>query len=554
MTSAPGPGRSAAALTDLLATATGTAHRDDPALPKTGGPAGNARLTAWTGLLLLVFFLVESATLISVGHFITLHILIGAFLIPLVLLKTVTTGWRIARYYRGSADYRQAGPPPMLLRLLGPLVVLSGLAVLGSGLSLVALGSSTFSPIVTIAGFSINALTIHQASFAVWLVATGLHVLARTVPAVKVAMAGDAHRHAVPGVAARAAVLSATLLAGVAASVLVLHLANGWTDHHVEKFRHIFRSANHEHTSGAPAGLPGDHVVVRTGQVLWRLPAPVSRMIALPDAGDVLLAGGLNSLDTSTNQVELLDVRTGRVHVLGTVPDAFHDAAAVTIAGHAVIFGGGSTTSTDTVQSFAESKARKGFIIGRLPQPRSDLAAATVGNRVYVLGGYTGTTALTDVLETTRGTSFRAVATLPVTVRYAAVTAIGSTIWVVGGEHANKPVRAIQRIDTTTGTTSVVGFLPRARTDASAMVIAGRVLIAGGRGPNGRAVRTVDELDASGTSVREVARLLTPVADAAHVVIGGTGYLIGGEEDAPTDVIQFIAVTTVPNRAGAPPA
>lgn len=541
-------------MNDLLATAAGTAHRDDPVLPRTGGPAGNARLTAWTGLLLLVFFLAESATLISVGHFITLHILIGAFLIPLVLLKTATTGWRIARYYRGSADYRQAGPPPMVLRLLGPLVVLSGLAVLGSGLSLIALGRSTFSPIVTIAGFSINALTIHQASFAVWLVATGLHVLARTMPAVKVAMAGKAHRHAVPGVAARAVVLIATLVAGVAVSVLVLHVAGGWTDHQVERFRHFFRSANDDHSAGAAAGSPGDHVVVRTGQVSWRLPAPASRMVGLPDAGDVLLAGGLNSRDTSTNRVERLDLRTGRVRVLGTVPDAFHDAAAATIDGHAVIFGGGSASSTETVESFAENNARKGSIIGRLPQPRSDLSAVTVGNRVYLLGGYTGTTALSDVLETTSGTSFRTVARLPVTVRYAAVTAIGSTIWVIGGEHGNKPVRAIQRIDTTTGTSAVVGYLPRARSDASAMVIAGRVLIAGGRGRNGQAVSTVDELDSSGKAVREVARLPTPVADAAGVVIGGTGYLIGGEASTPMDVVQIITVTTVPNRTGTPPA
>jgi hypothetical protein len=225
---------------DLIAVAVGAAHRDDPVRPRTGGPAGNARLTAWTGLILLAFFLAESATLLSVGHFITAHILIGAFLIPLVILKTATTGWRIARYYLGSADYRQAGPPPMLLRLLGPLVVLSGLAVLGSGLALIALGSSTYTPFLTIAGFSINALSIHQASFIAWLIITGLHVLVRTVPAVKVTL-GQPHGRRVPGSAWRGVVLLATAVIGLAVSLLVLHLSGDWTHHRLDRDRRHVR-------------------------------------------------------------------------------------------------------------------------------------------------------------------------------------------------------------------------------------------------------------------------------------------------------------------------
>ena len=43
-----------AAVTDVLATALGQQHRDDPVRPRTGGPAGNAQFTAWLGLLLLV--------------------------------------------------------------------------------------------------------------------------------------------------------------------------------------------------------------------------------------------------------------------------------------------------------------------------------------------------------------------------------------------------------------------------------------------------------------------------------------------------------------------
>jgi hypothetical protein len=221
-----GPG----ALSELLAAAVGQTRRDDPIGSRTGGPAGNARLTAWTGLILLVFFLAETATLVSVGSLITVHILIGAFLVPLILLKTVTTGWRIARYYVGSADYRQAGPPPLLLRLLGPIVVLTSLAIVGSGLALIALGHAAYTPIFTVGGFSVSPLTIHQASFIAWAAATVVHLLARTVPAIKLVRREPRHAH-VPGARLRACTIVGAVTVGVVVGLLVLHLSGDWTQH-----------------------------------------------------------------------------------------------------------------------------------------------------------------------------------------------------------------------------------------------------------------------------------------------------------------------------------
>ena len=120
--------------------ALGRTARTDPVLGVTGGPAGNARLTAWAGVLLLALFAAELVTLADVHGFISWHLVIGALLIPPALLKTATTGWRILRYYTGREPYRVAGPPPLLLRVLGPLVVAATLAVLGTGLLLVVLG------------------------------------------------------------------------------------------------------------------------------------------------------------------------------------------------------------------------------------------------------------------------------------------------------------------------------------------------------------------------------------------------------------------------------
>ncbi len=303
-------------------------------------------------------------------------------------------------------------------------------------------------------------------------------------------------------------------------------------------------------SSSAPSPKAGHRLVVTTARAPWQLPSPLSRLVVVPDGAGAILAGGLTPADTSTNEVSTLDLSTGRVHRVGTVPQGFHDAAGAVIAGRVVIFGGGSVASTSTVQEIAESGRHRSAVIGHLPQPRSDLSAVTLGGAVYLLGGYTGVTPLADVLRTTDGTTFTKVATLPVTVRYAAVAALGSSIWVFGGEHGATPTRAIQRIDPTTGTAKVVGRLPAARSDAVAMVIDGRVFVVGGRGPRGQALTEVDELNPSRARVRVVAKLPAPVADAASIVAGSTAYIIGGETRHAVATVQTVVVRDPGGQGG----
>jgi hypothetical protein len=220
-------------LGETLSAAIGRAHRDDPVTPSTGGPAGNARLTAWVGLVLLVLFVVECATLLSLSSLIAVHIFLGVFLLPLVLLKTVTTGWRMFRYYSRSAHYLEGGPPPLLLRLLGPLVILGALAVLGTGISLVALGQSAHDRLFSFVGFGVDAVTLHQAAFVLWLSTTGLHVLGRFVPALQLSRLAPTSGNLpprVPGSRARIAVFGLTTAIAALTGVLVLHLSGSWTN------------------------------------------------------------------------------------------------------------------------------------------------------------------------------------------------------------------------------------------------------------------------------------------------------------------------------------
>jgi hypothetical protein len=216
-----------AALDETLLTAVGRAHRKDPVVGRTGGPAGNASLTAWTGLALLVLSLAELGTLVSLGRFLSWHIAIGAALVPVALLKIGSTGWRVVRYYRDNPHYKKAGPPPLLLRLLGPLVVGATLALLGSGGALVYLGADRGrQPLVTLLGFAVSPVTLHQAAFAVWAGATGLHVLARLVPALQLTVR---RRLAHPGGALRLAIGALVAVGAVGLAVFAVGHAGSWT-------------------------------------------------------------------------------------------------------------------------------------------------------------------------------------------------------------------------------------------------------------------------------------------------------------------------------------
>ena len=233
-----------ALLDDVLDEAIGRGRRHDPVLPRSGGPAGNARLTAWTGALLLVLIIAELITLLDVTGLIGWHVGIGIVMVALALMKSASTGWRIMRYYTGQASYVRAGPPPTLLRLLGPLVIFTTLGVLGSGLALIAIGEEQSQrSMFTLLGQRISPITIHQVFFILFAVFTGLHLIARFVPAVFL-MSGRTRQvepaSGVPGGRSRAVTLIAALLASALAVALVLPV-HGW--HHDDR---RFRS-RHQH-------------------------------------------------------------------------------------------------------------------------------------------------------------------------------------------------------------------------------------------------------------------------------------------------------------------
>jgi N-acetylneuraminic acid mutarotase len=178
-------------------------------------------------------------------------------------------------------------------------------------------------------------------------------------------------------------------------------------------------------------------------------------------------------------------------------------------------------------------------VVGRLPTARSDDSAVTVGTTSYVLGGFDGSAMTRAILATRDGRSFRPVGQLRFGVRYAAVTAAGHDIYVVGGQLATTAGTAggpqsqlVQRFDTTTGRTTVVARLPQPLGHAMAFTLSGAVYFAGGR-TGTTAVTAVRRLDPATGRTTVVGRLPFGISDAATVVVGTTALLIGGETSGP---------------------
>jgi hypothetical protein len=182
-----------------------------------GGVTGNARLTGSVAVALLVLLAAEGATIPFLGPLIGPHIFIGLMLVPPVALKLASTGYRFARYYTGSETYTRKGPPAMPLRVLAPGVVLTTLALMGTGVAL-AFASPPSDTLVF----------AHKLSFIAWVALMTLHVLGHLLELPRLASADLRRGRRVGGGAQRALILGAAIVAGVACGVLGLSIASAW--------------------------------------------------------------------------------------------------------------------------------------------------------------------------------------------------------------------------------------------------------------------------------------------------------------------------------------
>lgn len=329
---------------------------------------------------------------------------------------------------------------------------------------------------------------------------------------------------------------------------------------------------------------------IEAGLLPWRLPAPISREVLLPVGGRLLVVGGLRGSASERGIVAL--GASGRQQSIGSLPAAVHDAAGSLVGGQGMVFGGGSPVTVAGVESFAAPAApghlgpfpgARASSSGQLPQPRSDATAATIGATTYIVGGYDGSTADPSVLATTDGRTFRAVASLPVPVRYPAAAALDGKVYVFGGEAASgpqsgHPVDDIQVIDPRAGSASVLGHLPEPLQGAAAVTLHGHIYLAGGDTSSAQTSRpgvgttqlssavsprhsglvtvgTIWAFDPVHRRMLVAGRLQVPVSHAGVAVLGSRAWLVGGETGGTQlTAVQMMTPALSFGHAGAPGA
>lgn len=184
-----------------------------------GGVAGNERLTAMTGAVLLILLVVESYTVLRIGQLITLHVFLGMLLLGPVTLKAGSVLYRFTRYYTGNASYRRKGPPALPLRLMGPVVMVLTACVFGSGIMVAVTGPSY--------GLPGDWLQVHRISFIAWIAFITIHAVAH-LPGIARSAAPRRAMKVLGGRGMRLGLLIASLLVGLVIALLTVHLAGRW--------------------------------------------------------------------------------------------------------------------------------------------------------------------------------------------------------------------------------------------------------------------------------------------------------------------------------------
>jgi hypothetical protein len=164
---------------------------------------GNLRLTALTGSLLLPLLALIFLTGLFMDAFWHIHYAIGFVLIPVVALKLASTSYRAMRYYTGHPIYKAAGPPELVPRLLAPLLVLSVVTALATGVVLFVEHSrrGVFGTLHTDAAVASGVLL-------------GIHILTY-VPDVLGAVGRELHARLSRGASFRLAAVVAALVIGI---------------------------------------------------------------------------------------------------------------------------------------------------------------------------------------------------------------------------------------------------------------------------------------------------------------------------------------------------
>jgi len=301
-------------------------------------------------------------------------------------------------------------------------------------------------------------------------------------------------------------------------------LAAGCGGSHRQTATHAQLAAAKRHRAAAQAA-PIRHLVPRAAGTLANA---VQDAAAAPFDGGAVLLGGLTDADVSSDSI-VTATRAGS-RLVGRIPTALHDSAAVTLGRDTYLFGGGTGVGQLDTILMVDPRTGAAQVAGRLPAPSSDQAGAAVGGTAYIVGGYTGSRWLDTIVAWRPGHAAHVVAHLPHTLRYAAVTAAAGRLVIAGGSLENGTAsRVVYAYTPTMRRVTQVATLPSETTHAAAAAIGDTAFVIGGRGAAADSpLSSIVAIDLAARKARLVGSLDAPLSDLAAVSTGKTILLAGG--------------------------
>lgn len=319
-------------------------------------------------------------------------------------------------------------------------------------------------------------------------------------------------------------------------------------------------------------------------------PAPVGAVLpwqpnppelGLPEARTdaALVAAGLETLvvggtaEAGADGAPVATVYATVIHPDGNIdgwreaaplPAARRGATAVFIAGTAYVIGGRDADGNPTTTVFAGTpEAESGRVEAweesadlALPEPRSDATAVVSGEGIFLVGGRGPDGPVASVWRAPVNAATGALqpwepnAGLPAARSDAAVTLIGSSLFVWGGEGADGPITEVLRGDIAAEGEEIGSVaawfvaaegareatnLPAAHRGSIGFVANGVLYSVGGDGSDGQLTWNIPDADGnlSGWTTEPASDLPAALglADAAPVVSGSHAFLIGGTTD-----------------------
>ena len=228
---------------------------------------------------------------------------------------------------------------------------------------------------------------------------------------------------------------------------------------------------------------------------------------------------------------------------LPTLPTAASGIGTAAVGTKIYLFGGYSSNTgrLNTIQVFDTTNNTISTLSTTLPTATEYMETAAVGTKIYLFGGYSSMTGNLDtiqVFDTTNNTISTLSTKLPNAADGMGIAAVGTKIYLFGGHYFNSSnssvyLNTIQVFDTTNNTLSTLPTtLPTPTTDMGAAAVGTKIYLFGGEnwsGSNHYRFNTIRVFDTTNNTISTLSTTLPEKTSSMGIAAVGTRiYLFGG--------------------------